>query len=208
MNESILTICLVNVVTLLASILVASFLAYGKRTAENIAMNANFQNVLEQLKVQTAVTENIKAAINDDVWESQRHFEMRRDAVYDAWRALRELETSLIKLRAAFSHPIPDSEDLKNSALNMRYQATAQFDECNTKYDHAKDLADLVVGKELPKHLSAYFQMVGSIAKEIIKGNAGYFTSERMKELSEKSNEIVQVARKELNVKNTDCVVA
>ena len=43
MNEPILTICLVNVVTLLAGILIASLLAFGKRTAENIAMNANFQ---------------------------------------------------------------------------------------------------------------------------------------------------------------------
>ena len=170
MNEPILTICLVNVITLLAGILIASLLAYGKRTAENIAMNANFQNVLEQLKAQTVATENIKAAINDDVWGKQRQWEMRRDAVYDAWRTLRKLETALIKLRSAFLPPIPDSEVLKNSALSLRYQAAAQFDACNTKYDHAKDLADLVVGKALPRYLSAYFQQVGPLPKKSSTG--------------------------------------
>ncbi len=190
--------------------LVGAFLgAYFKRRAEDIATNANFQNVLEQLKRQTAETENIKAAISDDVWDRQKQWELKRDAVYGAWRALRELETALIDFRSAHLCQIPnDNEDVKNHVLNMRQDKAAQFYACFTKFNHAKELADLVVGEKLTRYFSAYFQKVGPIAKEIAKGNAGFFTSEKTKELADISNEIRQEARKELNIKNTDRVDA
>lgn len=190
--------------------LVGAFLgAYFKRRAEDIATNANFQNVLEQLKRQTAETESIKAAISDEVWDRQKQWEMRRDAVYDAWRALRELETALIDLRSAHLCPIPNNnEDLKNHSLNMRQNTAAQFYACFTRFNHAKELADLVVGEKLTKHFSAYFQNVGPIAKEIFNGNAEFFTSEKSKELADISNVIRQEARKELNINNADHLVA
>jgi hypothetical protein len=140
-------------------------------------------------------------------WDRQKQWEMRRDAIYDAWRALREVETSLIELYSDFSLPFSDNEAVKNSSLNKRPHAREHFYSCLTKYLHAINLTDLVVGDELPKLLSAYFQQVGIIAKEIINGNSQYFTSKRKEELVDKSNEIRVEARKELNVKNADDVV-
>lgn len=120
---------------------ISSFLgAYFRRRGEDVA-------ALKGIEKLTATVENIKAAISDDVWDRQKQWEMRRDAVSDAWRALRELETSLINLRSAFSRPIPDNEELKGSMLSMRYQAAAEFNACNTKYLHAKDFADWSSGK-------------------------------------------------------------
>ena len=174
--------------------------SYASKKGENLATK-------EDIAQLTKIAEGIKAEISDKVWDRQKQWEMRRDAVSDAWRALRELESSLISLRSAFSLPIPDDDDLKNSILGMRHQAAATFDACNTKYLHAKDFADLIVGDDLPKRLAAYFQQVGIVAKEILKGNAGYFTSVRMRELSEKANAIVQEARRELDVKRIDCAV-
>ncbi len=166
---------------------------YSAKKGENLATK-------EDIAELTRIAEGIKAKISDDVWDRQKQWEMRRDAVSDAWRALRELEISLIELHSVFLLPICES--------SMRHRAREQFNSCNTRYLHAKDFADLIVGKEFPKYLAAYFQQVGIIANEILKENPGYFTSERMKELAEKSNEIVQEARNELNIKSTDCAVA
>ena len=127
----------------IASLIGAFLGAFIRRIGEDFAA----QQSIEKL---TATVKNIKAAISDDVWDRQKQWEMRRDAVSDALRALRELETSLINLRSVFSCSI-----IENS---LRYQASLQFEACNTRYLHAKDFADLVVGKELPKHLAAYFQ--------------------------------------------------
>lgn len=180
----------------------AYFGAYLKRKGENLATK-------EDIGELTQAAEEIRAKISDDVWDRQKQWEMRRDAVYDAWRALRELETALIDLRSAHDLPIHNNnEDLKNHVLNMRHNSAAQFYACFTKFNHAKELADLVVGEKLTKHFSAYFQNAGPIAKAIVNGNAAFFTSEKMKDLAGISNEIRQEARRELKIKNADRVIA
>jgi hypothetical protein len=184
----------------LASMIGAFLGALFKRLGEDFAAQQSIQKL-------TATVENIKAAISDDVWDRQKQWEMRRDAVSDAWRTLRELETFLIELHSDFSLPISDNEAIRSSLLNKRHHAREQFYSCLTKYLHATNLTDLVVGDELPKLLSAYFQQIGIIANKIINGDSKYFTSERKKELVDKSNEIRQEARKELNIKNADDVV-
>jgi hypothetical protein len=183
-----------NILTLFAPFVVGGLVvyvfkpflgSYSAKKGENLATK-------EDIAQLTKITEGIKAQISDEVWDRQRQWEMKRDAVSDALRTLRELETSLISLHSVFSHPMVENA--------LRIQSAAQFDACNTKYLHAKDFADLVVGKELPKHLAAYFQQVGAIAQEVLKGNPAYFTSERKSKLAEKYNKIAQEARKELNI--------
>ncbi len=185
-----------------ASLVGAAAGAFFKRIGEDFAAQQSIQKL-------TATVENIKAAISDDVWDRQRQWEMRRDAVYDAWRALHELHTSLFNILSVFSHPIPNygnDEDLKNSLLSTRSQAADQFDACKTTYYHANNLARLVMGNEFPKLFCAYAKQAEQIANEIMNGNTGSFTPERSKELAEKINDILQGARKELNIKNADCV--
>jgi len=186
----------------LTGLAVNFFRSYSSEKGKNLATK-------EDIRELTRTTEEIKAKISDEMWDRQKQWEMRRDAVYDAWRALRELETALIDLRSAYLCPIPsNNDDLKNHVSNTRQNTAVQFYACFTKFNHAKELADLVVGKELTKHFSAYFQNVGPIAKEIVKGNPGFYTSEKSKELADISNEIRQEARKELNINNADHVVA
>lgn len=122
------------------------------------------------------------------VWDRQKQWEMKRDAVSDSWRALCELEASLLDLGSDLLHPFPAQEKFK-----------ASFTKCL----HAKDFAYLVVGKELPTRLTAYLDQANDIAQHIQR-NRGYFTPERRKELAEKCKEIHQHARKELQIRNTD----
>jgi hypothetical protein len=204
-----------GIITLLILILhfldkraIAPFLkGYSEQVGQNRAMQENLDNLATQTNKLTTITENIKAKISDEYWDRQKQWEMRRDAIYDAWRTLRELETSLVELYSDFSIPLLDNEANKDSLLRKRRRAREQFYLCFTKYLHAKDFADLVVGNELPKHLAAYFQEAGIIANKIINGDTGYFTSARKKELSDKSDVIRLEARKELNIRNAGCAV-
>jgi hypothetical protein len=132
---------------------------------------------------------------------------LRLNAIADTWRNLQELETSLINLHSAYSCPIIGDEKADILALKGRYAASKHFEVCNTRFLHAKDFADLVIGKELPNYLSAYFKQVGEIAKEIFKENPGYYTSEQRRELADRYNLIRLESRRELNIKNVDDVV-
>ena len=180
---------------------------YSEQVGQIRAMKENFDNLVIQTRELTTITETIKGKISDDFWDRQEQWKLRRDAIADTWRNLQELETSLINLHSAFSCPIIGDEKADFLALKGRYAASKQFEACNTRFLHAKDFADLVIGKELPTYLSAYFKQVGGIAKEIINKNPGYYTSEQRKELADKYNLIRLESRKELNIKNADGVV-
>jgi hypothetical protein len=143
--------------------------------------------------------------ISDKVWNRQRQWEMRRDAISEAVRALGELEHALIDLHSSYSFPnsFPGSklEDLKTYTATMRHDKRTHFEECNTKYYRAMFVTDLIGGNQLKKQLSEYFQATGKAAALILHGDTSHFDIEMKKELAEKGKAVIEAARKELNIK-------
>jgi hypothetical protein len=124
----------------------------------------------------------IGAAISDKVWHRQKQWEMRRDAVVDVISAQDELERALLLL----------DKDTKT-----------HFESCFTKFYRSMFFAELIVGEELKDSITEYFIEIGSIAKMIANGNSTYIANPETKSvLKQKSNAVIRLARKELNIKN------
>jgi hypothetical protein len=171
--------------------------SYSAKKGENLATKEDIAQI-------TKVQEEIKAQISDDVWDRQRQWEMRRDAVIEAVRALSELEMALIELRIAHSMPLPETEDLRISTLAARHNRQGRFDACMTKYYCAQFVTDLVAGEELQRQLSEYFQEVGSAAIKNLNGDTVLLaTPETWKELARKCKATIEAARRELRAGGT-----
>ena len=136
---------------------------------------------------------------------------MRRDATLEAVCALGELELALIDLRSVYQTSHHFASDVRNQlkrdlANDMKAQQKASVSgvaECDAKFYRSMFVADLCVGKEFGNSLSRYFQAVNSIVEEAKNGNPEFCTSEKLKEIVDLSKEVIHVARKKLNIRNT-----
>jgi hypothetical protein len=174
--------------------------AYFKRRAENLATHDDLDKLVAQMSAVTATTENIKAAISDDVWDRQRQWEMKRDSIFDFIRALGELDNALFELNFAYSQSIPDEDDLKTRVLGKRKEKREAFDLCNSKIDGARFLTDVIVGRNFAKAIFECVNEMRSIATKVLGGDADYYMGAQLS-LAEKISAVNVAARNELNLK-------
>jgi hypothetical protein len=159
----------IPIATILGSGLAAYFGAFIKTKAANDANNQNFEKVLEQMKTQTAEIENIKAAISDDVWDRQKQWEIKRDAVFEALDALNEVQTSVGWLDACYSvcsgavDPAVAEEILKR-----QIKAGEMVRASLIKFSRAGLRVDLMIGGGLSKELKDYLNLVVPMVEKIV----------------------------------------
>jgi hypothetical protein len=163
--------------TLLLRHLAAPYLdAYSRQKGQNLATHEDLDKLVAQMKAVTAATENIKAVISDDVWDRQKQWELRRDTLFEALRALSDLDYALIELHSVYSSPIPDPEDLKLYRMNLLQEKAKSFDTCNARFNSSMFLARMVVGKELHRALTECVNEMRSVSRKILNEETAYYT--------------------------------
>lgn len=77
---------------------------YFKKKGENLATKGDLDKLLVQVSVVTATTKAIEAQISDRSWGWQRKWEMKREAIAEAFTALERAEDSHMQMFTAFEH--------------------------------------------------------------------------------------------------------
>jgi hypothetical protein len=175
--------------------------AYFKRRAENLATHDDLDKLVAQMAAVTATTENIKAAISDDVWDRQEQWKMRRDTVFEVVRALGTLDNALLELDIAHSAPLPDSEELKCDALQNRLEKMKNWNAYGAKFDGAKFLAGMFIGEELDSALSKCIIEMRDIVAGIRKQTNKHDEASQ-KALWQRLEAVRLAVRKELKLEN------
>jgi hypothetical protein len=82
--------------------------AYAKKKGENMATHEDIGNLVEQVQAVTKATEEIKSEISGGLWDRQKRWELRRDALFELTKRLGLLKDSLTLLISVYQ------TDLKN----------------------------------------------------------------------------------------------
>src|SRR5579863_4588638 len=90
--------------TTLIAAFVGSFLAgYLKKKGENLATHEDINKLVTQVAAVTEATQSIEARISNEVWGRQRQWEMKRDALFEAVRAIGTMDDALITLNSTYT---------------------------------------------------------------------------------------------------------
>lgn len=94
------------------AVLIGAFLGYltgyMKKKGENLATHEDINKLVDQVHVVTTTTKQIEAQISGDLWDRQKRWELRRDALFELTKRLGSLKDSLATLISAHQ------TDLKN----------------------------------------------------------------------------------------------
>jgi len=139
-------------------------------------------------------------------WDRQRQWEMKRDVVFEAVRALGALDNALSDLYVGHDLSIPENEESRSRVPQISDETMTRWNTKVASLDGAKFLASMVVGKELRSALDKCAIEMQQIVIGIKKGTAKH-NKASLKVLWPKIEAVYAAARKELNIKNTNHVV-
>ncbi len=186
---------------LLGNVFRPFFNSYAAKKGENLATK-------EDIAQLTKIAEGIKAKISDEVWDRQKQWELKRDTIIDAVRALIDLHEALLDLHSAYSRPITDNSVRNADTASKQKEARESWDSYSARYCRAMVVSDLVAGHDLQKQLADYFGTVGTVADQIFDRNESQsVSSDTLTKLRGIYEDVISAARKELNITKSDCVV-
>jgi hypothetical protein len=197
------TVVIASLLTWIVRSALAPYLdGYSRRKGENLATHEDLDKLVVQMKAVTETTENIKAAISDDVWDRQRQWELKRDAIQDAIRAHADLESALINLNSGLSGYLSASEKGLTDKTDAEVSAAIQrFRNSRTSFRRAHLIADLAVGGQFSNAMSAYFLLTGVVSTDMTH-NRSFLDSAKYKELESSGNSVILSARQALGIKD------
>jgi hypothetical protein len=72
--------------------------SYLKKKGENLATKEDLDDLVEQVRAVTTTTKEIEASISNEVWDRQRQWELKRDAVYSVLQAIAAADDAIVDL--------------------------------------------------------------------------------------------------------------
>ena len=151
--------------TTLISALLGFFVgSYLKKKGENLATHEDIGRLVEQVRAITTATKEIEERIESSVWSKQRHWEMKRDALFASVQALDRTKAAFIELWAS---QIFEADDLEYKA-RRRISAEKWLAEIS-RYDESRSSTSLVCGIAVCQALGEASQLFRSSASLVFK---------------------------------------
>jgi hypothetical protein len=146
-----------------------SFLgAYLKKKGENLATHEDIDKVVEQMKAITQATKTIESNISDKSWDRQRHWELKRDAVFAVMQALGKADETLhyVSLLIAEDRKVSEHDRFREA----KEEAWEKFYEAIDDFDRKRALAMIVCGKLMNDTLMSLKQELRSLGFKLGEG--------------------------------------
>jgi hypothetical protein len=150
--------------TTLVSAFVGSYLgSYLKKKGENLATHEDIDKLVDQVRAVTTATKEIEERIESSVWSKQRHWEMKRDALFASVQALDRTKTAFVELWASqIFEGDPEYKERK------RVSAEKWLAEIS-RYDETRSNTSLVCGITVRKALGEASHLFRSSAALVFK---------------------------------------
>ncbi len=110
----------ISIVSLLSAGVGAFVGAYLKKKGENLATKEDFRDLKAQTAELKQATKEIEAKIDDQMWNRQRQWEMKRDVLLELIRAMGEIRNAQFAVYSAFKAYKAATFDAERNSLGVR----------------------------------------------------------------------------------------
>ncbi len=141
--------------TTLVAAFVGSYLSgYLKKKGENLATHEDIDKLVHEVATVTQTTKEIEAKISDEVWNRQKRWEIKKDAVVELLRALSDMTEALVHLDSTYKARDAMKDAMKNDNLTVLYsseisEALDAWTDASRTFSQTMLLVQLVCGDEV-----------------------------------------------------------
>lgn len=176
------------------------FSPYLKKRSENLATHDDIDKLVDQVKATTEATKAIESRIDDQVWNKQRQWELKRDALVEGGRAVNELMSAVRKVNGAFSIDERPGDLLFGTQLaNHQTEAMKTLNEATHDFQRSAVLVSVVSGREMQTAFVTMERILKDTASKIVDGDRAIF-KQRIPLINTTAAAITNAIRKELKI--------
>jgi flagellar motility protein MotE (MotC chaperone) len=170
---------------------------YLKRKGENLATKEDLNELVHQMSEITKATKNIEAEISQDAWSRQKHWELKREVLFETTRRIAATEDALRKY-AVLSHVEATGSEVPPQARKEKLQ---RISECMTDLEQATYLAMVACSRETVTRLKDLTNLIQQVWTDLAQGNRDSWDSEK---LGLFISALLFTVRKELDIPDVD----
>jgi len=184
----------------LGSLFVGGYLrGYMSKKGENLATHEDIDKLVEQVKAVTQATKDIEARISDDVWNRQKRWEIKREALIEVVRSVSSASEALSSMGASYKGAVESGTPDASHWLSSKAAAIDVWNNADGAFRRAHAVAEIVCGPEVKKTLNNLNLRIRTIVGEIFKNDTStYYTS--LFDLNKDMEAVTAAARKELGI--------
>jgi hypothetical protein len=147
--------------------------SYLKKKGEDIATHEDIKLLVAQMEATTEATKSIEARISSEVWDRQRHWEMKKEAVFSVVQALGKADDALLLYAAAC---FPAEAALLHSAVIYESIMSAEtaWNKAIEDFERRRVMALLVCDNAFTDTLLEIRNVMRSAAFEMRKDDDAY----------------------------------
>jgi hypothetical protein len=181
--------------------LAAYFGAYFKRRGEDKAVKDGFKDVLKQTRETTDATKRIEARIDDEVWDRQQRWQMKKDMFFEAVKKISAAKDKLTNLYSIYQTYRAGLSSETDERKEKRIKAYSDFNDAIEGVEEAAMLIDLVCEDELKRAVYELGTFMRRSAAKISDGQTQAFIAS-LQEFQKLINTMNEAMRKEINLKS------
>jgi hypothetical protein len=182
--------------TTLISAFVGSYLAgYLKKKGENLATKEDIGDLVDQTRQLTQTTKEIEAKIDDQVWNRQRQWEMKRDLLLGFARTISDFEQAVMNIGAKI-----ENRGTSIYEAELFSKALAEWKETSAKFEQDGFVAALVISMDTRVALMDLGGALRTATTDILAKQTQETYKEHHKNIVLKLEKIKIIIRNELGV--------
>jgi hypothetical protein len=155
----------------------AYFGGYLKQKGENLAKKEDLDHLIQEVAVVTQTTKEIENKLSDEVWNRQRRWELKREAVFEFAKRAAGAKDAVTSLYATYKTDKQSKNEGGEGRLERQNLVAAAFGEAANRLDEAFLRLDVVCGKDLVKTAGEFLMFIRTLGGEIMNGNPEKFDS-------------------------------
>lgn len=195
--ETVLIVAL-WLLSIIVSLFVGGFLkSYVSKKGENLATKEDIKDIVDQMKLTTKATEEIKTEISDAAWDRQKRWELKRDIVFETARKTAQETEAMTRLVAIYSTEKLNMQKGLPPRTDARVEVGAAWNDAAANLEGMHILVAASCGQELVKAVGQFATFMRNLSEEVTNGKPEAFY-EKSKELAARSQAIIEGIRKEL----------
>jgi len=172
--------------------------SYLRKKGENLATHEDIDKLLDQVRAVTTTTKEIEAKISSDVWDRQKQWELKRDALFEALNKMGSVEDALSALHAVYM----TDKERGSERTEERLKAYQRFNNAANDLDRASLPIGIVCTEQLRHDLLDFGVFARDIAKHIHEWQPEAFLVWGS-EFGNKFKAIMETMRKEIESRTT-----
>jgi hypothetical protein len=178
----------------------AYFGSYLKKKGENLATHEDVDEVVKEVRAVTRTTEEIKADISGDLWDRQKKWELKRDALFEATKVTVSLQVTLAAMQGFYQtqKTFPDETPERLAKLNA---LCGDFNKAASSFDQATMLVGIACGAEVFQESLYLALLARNLADKLNSGQRDIF-SNSLSEWADRVTSFRTAIRKELELPN------